>query len=226
MAQVVIPLQRQGFGETMRRDAWWGQPLLTLVVLGSFVVYATWAAFQGEHYNSARISRRSTRRSCSAMAACWFGPEAGLVAGLAALFAGAADPLGARRVPRYLLLLPRRVLQGVLGGPAVVRRRRAAEELSAARTRSRSSSRTSTGTFCISRCSSSCSRVGRVEGALVRRSATGRTEFGIGVGTLVLAVNVVLLGGYTFGCHSLRHLVGGRLDQLSKRPCAEAVRRA
>ena len=46
----VIPLRQRGFGETMRRDAWWGQPLLTLVVLGGFVVYATWAALQGDHY--------------------------------------------------------------------------------------------------------------------------------------------------------------------------------
>ena len=33
--------------------------------------------------------------------------------------------------------------------------------------------------------------------------------FGISVGTLVLLVNVMLLGSYTFGCHSLRHLIGG-----------------
>src|SRR5262249_17405222 len=31
---------------------------------------------------------------------------------------------------------------------------------------------------------------------------TGRTSLGIGVGTLVLTTNVILLGGYTFGCHS------------------------
>jgi len=42
--------------------------------------------------------------------------------------------------------------------------------------------------------------------------------FGIGIGTIVLAINVVLLGGYTFGCHSLRHLAGGLLDQFSKAP--------
>ncbi len=48
--------------------------------------------------------------------------------------------------------------------------------------------------------------------------ATGKTSFGIGIGTLVLAANVVLLGGYTFGCHSLRHLVGGYLNQLSRSP--------
>lgn len=36
--------------ETTRRDAWWLQPLVVFGVLGTFVVYATWAAFQGEHY--------------------------------------------------------------------------------------------------------------------------------------------------------------------------------
>ena len=50
MHQVVIPLERRGFGQTMRKDAWWSQSLLTFVILGAFVVYATWAAFQGEHY--------------------------------------------------------------------------------------------------------------------------------------------------------------------------------
>ena len=29
---------------------------------------------------------------------------------------------------------------------------------------------------------------------------------------------MILLGGYTLGCHSLRHLVGGAFDVLSGRP--------
>ncbi len=33
--------------------------------------------------------------------------------------------------------------------------------------------------------------------------------WGISVGTLILAMNVILLGGYAFGCHAFRHLVGG-----------------
>jgi hypothetical protein len=33
--------------------------------------------------------------------------------------------------------------------------------------------------------------------------------FGISVGTLVLALNVIFLAGYTLGCHSFRHMVGG-----------------
>ena len=53
---------------------------------------------------------------------------------------------------------------------------------------------------------------------LVYRATTASTHFGIGLGTLILAVNVCLLGGYTFGCHSLRHLIGGKNDSLSKSP--------
>jgi hypothetical protein len=41
-------------------------------------------------------------------------------------------------------------------------------------------------------------------------------SFGIGVGTVILAVNLFLLTMYTFGCHSLRHLIGGRKDEISK----------
>src|SRR5205814_2232362 len=44
---------------------------------------------------------------------------------------------------------------------------------------------------------------------------------GIGVGTLIRAAKVVFLGGYAFGCHSLRHLAGGCFDQLSTRPLHE-----
>ena len=40
-------------------------------------------------------------------------------------------------------------------------------------------------------------------------------NFGIGVGTLVMLVNVILLSTYTFSCHSLRHLAGGRTDCFS-----------
>jgi hypothetical protein len=40
-------------------------------------------------------------------------------------------------------------------------------------------------------------------------------HFGIGVGTLVLTVNVTLLSLYTCSYHSLRHLAGGKLDCFS-----------
>jgi hypothetical protein len=40
-------------------------------------------------------------------------------------------------------------------------------------------------------------------------------HFGIGLGSVIMLVNVVLLSGYTFGCHALRHLTGGNLDCYS-----------
>jgi hypothetical protein len=45
--------------------------------------------------------------------------------------------------------------------------------------------------------------------------AAGGSRFGIGVGSLVLTLNAALLASYTFGCHSLRHLVGGCRDCVS-----------
>jgi hypothetical protein len=45
-------LKRRSFGETQRRDAWWLQPAAVFVGLGAFIVYSTWAAFQGAHYTS------------------------------------------------------------------------------------------------------------------------------------------------------------------------------
>jgi hypothetical protein len=37
-------------------------------------------------------------------------------------------------------------------------------------------------------------------------------KFGIGVGSVVMIINASLLTGYTFGCHSWRHLIGGNKD--------------
>ena len=52
---------------------------------------------------------------------------------------------------------------------------------------------------------------------------TNKEHFGIGVGTIVMTLNAVFLAMYTFGCHSLRHLIGGFLDSKSKAPsCAKA----
>ncbi len=39
--------------------------------------------------------------------------------------------------------------------------------------------------------------------------------FQIGVGSLLWFLNIVLVSAYTFSCHSLRHIVGGRVDCYS-----------
>ena len=40
-------------------------------------------------------------------------------------------------------------------------------------------------------------------------------QFGVGVGTIEMVINASLLSAYAFGCHSCRHLIGGRHDCLT-----------
>jgi hypothetical protein len=40
-------------------------------------------------------------------------------------------------------------------------------------------------------------------------------SFYVGFGSILMLVNVILLTGYTFSCHALRHLVGGNVDCFS-----------
>ena len=46
-------------------------------------------------------------------------------------------------------------------------------------------------------------------------------QFGIGVGTVVLVINAYLLMMYSLSCHSVRHLVGGKLNCFS---CSASAR--
>lgn len=48
---------------------------------------------------------------------------------------------------------------------------------------------------------------------------TGKNgEFGFGLGSLIIWVNVLMLAGYTASCHACRHVMGGRLRSFSKHP--------
>jgi hypothetical protein len=42
--------------------------------------------------------------------------------------------------------------------------------------------------------------------------------FGIGLGNLIMLLNVVMLWGYTLSCHSCRHVFGGRLRSFGRHP--------
>ena len=43
-------------------------------------------------------------------------------------------------------------------------------------------------------------------------------SFGLGIGSLIMLINVVMLWAYTLGCHSCRHITGGRLKNFSRHP--------
>ena len=228
MAVSTIPvrLAQRRFGETVRRDPG-----------GSSRSWSRSACRRSSSTRRGRRSRASTTRYGPYLSPfyspelfgdsphSWFGPKPGRVARVAAVLAGAAHPADPGALPAHLLLLPRRVLQGVLGRSAVVHGRRAAHELPGRELVPARSCRTSIATCCS--CRSACSLILAYDvwkALWFTDPATGAESFGIGVGTLVLAANVVLLSGYMFGCHSLRHLVGGCVDQLSRAPLGRHAR--
>lgn len=223
-AQLPLAPRRRRFGATMRRDVWWVQPAATFLVLGTFVVYATWAAFQGAHYEyGPYLSPFYSPLLFGDPPHAWFGPKPGwwpgavpFSAALLILWApggfrftcyyyrGAyyrafwADP------PACAVGEPRARYRGERYFPLVVQNvHRYFLYLALA--------------FIV------ILAYDVVKAMQFTDPTTGRTTFGLGVGTLVLAANVTLLGGYTLGCHSLRHVVGGYLDQLSRRPARKVA---
>src|SRR5476651_125077 len=50
MADTAALPKQLPFGATSRTDVWWVQPLAVFLGFSAFIVYSTWAAFQGEHY--------------------------------------------------------------------------------------------------------------------------------------------------------------------------------
>jgi hypothetical protein len=215
MAQAVVQLTRRRFGETMRRDAWWVQPLVVFVVLGAFLVYATWAAFQNAHYTyGPYLSPFYSPLLFGDPPHAWFGRAPGWLAAISPALLILPFPGGFRVTCYYYrgayykafwadpiscaVGEPRKRYWGERYLPLVLQNvHRYFLYFALA--------------FLV---------ILAIDAwhAFWFTDAAGGREFGIGVGSLVLTTNVVLLSGYTLGCHSLRHLVGGYLDRLARRP--------
>ena len=217
MTHATVPLARRRFGETTRRDAWWVQPLVVFLILGGFVVYATWAAFQNAHYtHGPYLSPFYSPELFGDSPHAWFGPKPGwwpgwlpfspalIILPFPALFRftcyyyrGAyykafwADP------PACTVGEPRQKYLGERYFPLILQN--------------------------IHRYFLFIS-----VGFLVVLSYDAwkgfwwADGFHVGLGSLILLANVVCLAGYTFGCHSMRHILGGFRDQFSKGPALRA----
>ena len=214
-----VPLPVRRFGETARHDAWWIQPLVVFLGLSTFLVYSTWAAFQGDHYTyGPYLSPFYSPEIFGASPHSWFGPQPGswpawlpfspalLILPIPGFFRltcyyyrGAyykafwADP------PSCTVGEPRKTYRGEHSFPLVLQNIH------------RYMLFLSLGVLFL--------LYADVWKALwFTDPATGAVSFGLGVGTLVLTVNCALLSAYLFGCHSLRHICGGCSDELSRSP--------
>lgn len=202
----------------MRRDLWWVQPLAVFLGLAAFIVYSTWAAFQGEHYSHGPyLSPFYSPELFGEGSHSWFGPKPtwwplwlpwspaflilwapGGFRVTCYYYRGAyykafwADP------PSCTVGEPRKSYRGEQSFPLILQN--------------------------IHRYFLYLALLFLVilsydvwQALWFEDPATGTRTFGIGVGTLVLAINVILLAGYTLGCHSLRHVIGGYRDSLSRK---------
>ncbi|HJO04904.1 MAG TPA: succinate dehydrogenase [Acidobacteriota bacterium] len=219
MSTPARPVVAGGFGTTSRRDTWWRPTLLTFLGLGTFVVYSTWAALQGEYYHlGGYLSPMYSPELFGETPHAIFGPKPGwwptfLPWSPAILilwapggfrltcyyYRGAyykafwADP------PACAVGEPRKSYLGENSFPLIIQNLH------------RYFLYLALGFLLVL-------AYDVYRAMWFVNPQTGAEEFGIGIGTLVLTLNVVLLGGYTLGCHSLRHLVGGFMNQFSNAP--------
>lgn len=225
MPQAISTLPKRTFGQTSRVDAWWATPVTVLLALSAFIVYSTWAAFQGDHYTfenylSPFYSPVTWHDPTvwDASHHSWFGTWPGWwppfirfsPAWIILIF-----PLGFRLTcyyyrgayykafwadpPSCSVGEPRKGYRGEGSFPLILQNVHRYFMFFAL-------------LFLI------VLTIDAWRGLWFENALTGQTEFGIGVGSLVLILNVILLSSYTLGCHSLRHLIGGRLTQISRAP--------
>lgn len=209
----------RAFGETSRRDVWWIQPLAVFLGFSAFIVYSTWAAFQGAHYTfGPYLSPFYSPEIFGDSHHSWFGPKPGWWPGwlpFSPAFLILWAPAGFRFTcyyyrgayykafwadpPNCAVGEPRKSFWGENSFPLIIQN-------------------VHRYFFYLALMFIFILAYDAWKGMWFEDPPTGTLSFGIGVGTLVLSLNVLLLGSYTLGCHSLRHLIGGRFDHLSNRP--------
>jgi hypothetical protein len=186
-----------GFGKTERRDAWWLEILPVIVVLGGFGVYATLRAFEGKFYGWGPYLSPFYSPLIDPQHHWWpLSPALLILAG----------PLGFRATCYYYRKAYYRAFFADPPACSVGEFRR--------------SYRGETSfPFILQNLHRYFLYLAVLflfflwKDAILAFRFDG--HFGVGVGTLVLLTNVILLTTYTLSCHSLRHLAGGKLDCFS-----------
>jgi hypothetical protein len=196
VAHSTVPLSK--FGATARRDAWWLENLPVIALMGGFTVYATWRAFEGAHYQWGPYLSPFYSPLIDPEHHWWrFSPAL-----LILVF-----PLGFRGTCYYYR---KALYRAFLGDPPAC----AVGEFWGHGYR---------GEAKLPLILMNLHRYFLYAALIfliflwhdVIKAMNFNGSFGIGVGTVVLFANTSLLTLYTLSCHSLRHIVGGRLDCFS-----------
>ena len=214
-----------GFGATLRLDRWWAGPTATFLGLSAFVVYATWAAFQGEHYfanpylspfYSPVLFTNLAAEGAAPLSHAWFGgwPDAwpGFLPASPA-FLILAFPGSFRFTCYYYRKAYYRSFAGSPPACAVGPAPKADKAY-----------RGESGLLLFQNLHRYALYFALLFIPILYFDAAMAFVrdgvFGVGVGSVVLLLNATFLAGYTFGCHSFRHLIGGGKDCMS---CGQAT---
>lgn len=209
-SEAAVP-REYGLGATQRRDAWWAGPTATAVGLGTFIVYSTFRAIYNAEYHLGHGTE--TLPEHSYMLSPFFSPLLILPwipAWISPAFLILWAPGGFRLTCYYYRKAYYRAFFLDPPACAVGEPRRAY--------------RGETRLFLFQNLHRYFLYFAFIFLAILATDAVlsylwpsgdDSLTFGISVGSLVLTMNVILLGLYTFSCHSLRHLIGGNVDCFS-----------
>ncbi len=213
MSTVTGPGRARIPAKTLRQDRWWLAPLTTFVVFAAFVVFATWRAFVGEfYYASPYLSpfySPCLTTECVEGSSDFGQPFSWWQLSPALLIL--IFPLGFRMTCYYYRKAYYRAFW--LSPPACA----------VAEPHGKYTGETRLPLILqnIHRYFwyAAVAVVAVLTFDVVLAFRNAEHEWGhMGLGTLILLVNVVLLWIYTLSCHSCRHIVGGQLRHFSKHP--------
>src|ERR1700676_1057794 len=189
-AQTVEPR----FGETLRRDSWWAETIPVVLLLGGFGIYATLRAFEGRFYEWGPYLSPFYSPLIDEHHRWWKLSPAILILG---------GPLSFRATCYYYRKAYYRAF--FLDPPSC-----------SVGEPQRSYSGETKFPFILQNLHRYALYLAIVFLAFLWKDAIRAFffdgKFGMGVGTLVLLVNIILLTTYTFSCLSLRHLGGARVS--------------
>ena len=214
MAETVSILEHKGFGVTQRRDNWWIKPLLVFIGLSAFGVYSTWAAWQGNNFLFTGHGAYYLSPFYSPQVQLWFGLHLPFSFAFLILWI----PLGFRATCYYYR---KTYYRAFFLDPAAC---------AVGEPKHRHYHGERKFPFTVQNIHRYFFYLATIVllflwydavRAFFFRGTTGHLHFGVGVGSVVMLVNVIALSGFSFGCNSLRHLVGGKLDCFS---CSRTAR--